>query len=396
MKNLFSCICFSLLAVFFLSNCSGSNAPTTVVAETTLPLNTVVTPKVTTINSNLSAPWSVSFLPDGRMLVTEKAGKLKLLDSQGQFLTEISGVPTVYSTGQGGLLDVLVQINGGDTLVYLSYAEPGTGNQTDIAGTAVGKGRLVGSQLTDWQIIFRQQPKVAGGAHFGSRIVLDKQGELFVTLGDRGQDSTTTPTSDYAQNLMGTLGKVVHIRTDGAASADNPNWGASALPGIYSTGHRNPQGAALHPETGQLWVAEHGPQGGDEINRSQAGNNYGWPIRSYGCPYGSPVGDTCRIGGGIHTPNFVEPLSTWTPTSVAPSSLMIYSGSAIPEWQGHVFMSSLAGKALWRLTYQGDKEISREALLTDLNDRFRDVKQGLDGRIYVLTDSGKLLRLEKQ
>jgi aldose sugar dehydrogenase len=227
-------------------------------------------------------------------------------------------------------------------------------------------------------------------------LVFDQQGDLFVTLGDRGQDSTTIPTSENAQNLTRTLGKVVHIKTDGAASADNPSWGTAALAGIYSSGHRNPQGAALHPLTGQLWVAEHGPQGGDEINRAQAGNNYGWPLRSYGCPYGAPVGDTCRIGGGIHAPAFVEPLSTWTPISVAPSSLMIYSGSAFPEWQGHVFMGSLAGKALWRLTYQGDKEISREALLTTLDERIRDVKQGLDGRIYLLTDSGKLLRLERQ
>jgi aldose sugar dehydrogenase len=400
MKKLFFSFCLALLAVLGLSSCSGSNSPNVGGSDSTLPAaaitNSVVNLKTAALNDKLSAPWSVGFLPDGRMLVTEKAGKLKLLDSQGQMLAEVSGVPAVYSTGQGGLLDVLVQTLSNDTWVYLSYSEPGSGNQIDLAGTAVGKGRLVGNQLTDWQIIFRQQPKVAGGTHFGSRLVFDQQGDLFVTLGDRGQDSTTIPTSENAQNLTRTLGKVVHIKTDGAASADNPSWGTAALAGIYSSGHRNPQGAALHPLTGQLWVAEHGPQGGDEINRAQAGNNYGWPLRSYGCPYGAPVGDTCRIGGGIHAPAFVEPLSTWTPISVAPSSLMIYSGSAFPEWQGHVFMGSLAGKALWRLTYQGDKEISREALLTTLDERIRDVKQGLDGRIYLLTDSGKLLRLERQ
>ncbi len=355
-----------------------------------------ITLKTTVLNSNLTLPWALGFLPDKRMLVTEKAGKLKLLNAQGELISEVTGTPAVFTSGQGGLLDIALQTVGADQWVYLSYAEPGDGAQSNTAGTAVAKAKLVGSALIDWQVIFRQTPKFAGGSHFGSRLVFDSTGHLFVTLGDHGQDSTTSPTADFAQNNRLTIGKVIRIDTSGTAAKDNPNLGADAMTGIYSFGHRNPQSAALHPKTGELWVAEHGPQGGDEINRVQPGKNYGWPLRSYGCPYGSPVGDTCRIGGGVHAPLYVEPLSTWTPTSIAPSGLVFYESDYFAAWRGQVFMGSMTGKSLWRLKFDGDKEVAREALLNDLGERLRDVRQGPEGMLYLLTDSGKLIRVEKQ
>jgi aldose sugar dehydrogenase len=382
------------------SRTSGSN-PSAVVSDTgksagTSGLaNAPTSFTVKTLNSTLRAPWGLSFLPDARMLVTEKSGRLLLLKADGTLEQVLSGVPVVAEIGQGGLLDVLVVLEGPVTWVLLSYAEPGKGADAGLAGTVVGRGRLEGSALLDWQVLFRQQPKVAGGLHFGSRLVLSRDGSLFVTLGDRGQDNMNNPGLDHAQNIAKTLGKVVRIAIDGSAVNNNPAWPSGALPHLYSIGHRNPQGAALHPESGELWLVEHGPQGGDELNRVVAGANYGWPMRSYGCPYGAPVGEACRIGAGTHAPDFIEPVSTWVPTSTAPAGLMFYTGDKFPDWKGQAFLGALAGQALWRVQINDGSEVAKVKMLDTLGERIRDVRQGPDGWIYLLTDSGKLLRIER-
>lgn len=347
-------------------------------------------PQLATLHRGLSNPWGLALLPDGQMLVTQKAGSLLRLSVDGRStLASLSGVPTVAASGQGGLLDVVVDPDFASTpWVYLSYAEPGSGSESGRSGTAVARGRLVGNTLQDVSVIFRQRPKVSGGGHFGSRLAFSADKTLFVTLGERQLGSP-------AQDLVQTLGKVVRINRDGSIPAGNPSLGAAALPGIWSYGHRNPQGAALHPTTGELWLSEHGPQGGDEINIARAGANYGWPVKSYGCDYGAPVGTACRIGGGVHAPAFVEPLSYWAPTSVAPAGLVFYTGAMFPEWRGQLFSGSLAGQTLWRLRLSGNTVAGREAMFANLGERFRDVRQAPDGALLLLTDSGKLMRLAR-
>jgi glucose/arabinose dehydrogenase len=273
--------------------------------------------------------------------------------------------------------------------VYFSYSEPGTGAETGLSGTAVARARLDGNTLRDLQVIYRQVPKVSGSGHFGSRMVFAADGMLFVSLGERQKESP-------AQDLATSLGKIVRIRPDGSAAPGNPPLGANARPELWSYGHRNPQGIAIQPGTGELWVSEHGPQGGDELNADQRGGNHGWPLFSYGCPYGSPVGNGCRIGGGTHAPTYVEPVATWVPVSTAPGSLLFYTGSGFPEWQGNAFVGALAGQTLWRLVLSGHTEVSRDEPLKGLlTDRVRCVSQGPDGWIYLLTDTGRLLRIER-
>lgn len=338
-------------------------------------------PSLSTLRSDLSSPWALAALPDGRWLVTEKAGRLWLLSADASTRSELTGLPAVNAAGQGGLLDVAVDpdFTAGQPFIYWSYAESGSGG----SGTAVARARLVGNALSGVAVIFRQQPKVSGSGHYGSRLVFARDKTLFITLGDRQLE---TPAQDLAQHL----GKVVRVNRDGSLPADNPVWGAGALPGLWSIGHRNPQGAALHPDSGELWVSEHGPQGGDELNIARALGNHGWPLVSYGCPYGSPVGDACRIGGGVHAPRFVEPLSVWGPTSIAPSNLVFYRGAMFPEWQGQLLMGALAGQALWRLTLSGNTVTARTQVLS--GERIRDVDIAADGAIWLLSDSGKLLR----
>lgn len=341
-------------------------------------------PQLSTLRSDLGSPWGLTQLPDGQLLITQRTGGLMRLAADGTgSLTPIGGVPMVVSAGQGGLLDIALDPDFATSpWVYLSYSEAGTGG----VGTAVARGRLSGNALLDVAVIFRQSPKVSGTAHFGSRLVFGRDKSLYITLGERNLGSP-------AQDLGQTLGKVVRVNRDGSIPTDNPNLGSSALPGIWSYGHRNPQGAALHPTTGEVWVSEHGPQGGDEVNIVRAGANYGWPIKSYGCNYGAPVGDTCRIGDGVHAPTYVEPLTYWVPTSVAPAGLAFYTGTMFPEWQGQLFSGSLAGMALWRLQLSGNTVVSKEPMYGNLNERFRDVRQARDGSILILTDSGKLMRL---
>jgi aldose sugar dehydrogenase len=388
-----------------LSACGGGseaapNAPAPAPAlSPASPVPSTNTPTANTFASAIENPWGLAFLPDGRMLVTEKAGRLRIVSSAtaaGPHAT-VSGVPTVLNAGQGGLLDVAVQGVGGDTWVYLSCAEAGTGAQAGSNGTAVARGRLVGSALLDVQVIFRQTPKVATSVstnHYGSRLVLTPDGFLFITLGERAAGSE----SPKAQDLSTHHGKVVRIRTDGSVPNDNPFVTTpNARPEIWSLGHRNPQGAALHPTTGELWINEHGPQGGDELNRVQRGRNYGWPLISYGCNYGAPVGHCTTIGGATSAAGLEQPVSYWVPTSIAPSGLCWYTGSAMPEWQGHLFLGALAGQALWRLELNGTTVVRREELFKSLGERIRDVRQGPDGALYLLTDNtnGRVLRVAR-
>ena len=342
---------------------------------------------VVTLNRSLQAPWGMAFLPDGRILVTQKTGSMVILSADGRTIeTTVGGLPAVVNAGQGGLLDVALDPDFATTpWVYWTYAEAGSGSEAGLSGTAVARGRLIGNQLQDVAVIYRQAPKVSGNGHFGSRLVFRSDRTLFVTLGERQKGGP-------AQDLASALGKVIRIARDGSVPAGNPPI-AGARPEIWSYGHRNPQGAALRPGSDELWLSEHGPQGGDELNRVRPGANYGWPLVSYGCDYGQPVGEACRIGGGTHAPRFTEPVSTWVPVSIAPAGLLFYTGKGFPAWQGDVFIGALAGTALWRITLDGDREVGRQRLLAPLGERIRDVAQGPDGWIYLLTDSGKLLQL---
>ena len=364
----------------------GSSAsPSSVSSAAELPK--IVEPKADVLNSRLDAPWGMAFLPDGRLLVSQKGGTLIVLSSDGKNIEQtISGVPDVVAAGQGGLLDVALDPDfATDPWVYWSYAEAGIGPETNLFGTAVARGRLVDGELKDVTVIYRQVPKVLGTGHYGSRLAFRSDKTLFIMLGERQLGSP-------AQDLSTTLGKVVRINRDGSVPRDNPAI-VGARPEIWSYGHRNPQGAAIRPGGDALWINEHGPQGGDELNLVQPGGNYGWPLVSYGCPYGSPVGGTCWIGGGIHAPAYIEPASYWIPISIAPSGLIFYTGNGFSQWQGHVFMGALAGLALWRIELNGNTEVARERLFADLAERIRDVEQGPDGWIYLLTDSGKLIQI---
>lgn len=368
-----------------LASCGGGSS-----AAAAPPPGPAPQPVVRTFATGLAHPWGLAFLPDGRLLVTQRSGALVTVSADGASVSApIAGVPAVRASGQGGLLDVAIDPDFATTpWVYLSYAEAGSGAESGLAGTAVARGRLVGATLQGVEVIFRQAPKVSGSNHFGSRLVFGRDKTLFVTLGERQKGSP-------AQDVTVHLGKVVRIARDGSVPAGNPSFGNGARPELWSIGHRNPQGAALHPGTGELWLVEHGPQGGDELNIARAGNNHGWPLRSYGCPYGEPVGTACRIGGGTHAPTYVEPLTTWVPTSVAPGGLCFCTGAMFPQWQGNLFVATLAGQALWRLTLDGDSVVARQALFGSLRERLRDVRQGPDGALYLLTDSssGKILRV---
>ena len=357
--------------------------------------------QVTELNNSLQSPWGLAFLPDGRMLVTERKGTLKLLSANGQMLALIQGVPEVNSEGQGGLLDVVLDpafaVN---QRIYLTFSESDA-NNANRTGTAVLRASLIvtESKLKDGVVIYRQLPKVNSSGHFGSRLVFDRNSHLFVTLGDRQSRSERV----HAQDLSRGNGKVVRITTDGKAAPANPQFAdRNAQAGIWSYGHRNPQGAALHPTTGDLWLSEHGPQGGDEINRVLAGKNYGWPVISHGQEYGISI----QVGEGSAKPGMEQPVSVWLTrdgsphtglmkSSIAPSGLAFYTGDKFPEYRGNLFSGALAGTALWRIVLNPDHqtEQSRERLLANLGERIRDVRQGPDGWLYLLTDSGKLLRV---
>jgi aldose sugar dehydrogenase len=345
--------------------------------------------------TGLEHPWSLAFLPDGSLLVTERPGRLRRVSADGLAVSApITGLPAIAVGGQGGLFDVAVDPDfANNRRLYLSYAEPGTGADTGRNGTAVARATLSTDHATlaGWQVIFRQTPKVASSAHFGGRLVLAPGGLMYVTLGERQSEA------GKAQDLAAGHGKVMRIRTDGSVPADNPFAAtAGAQAAIWSYGHRNPQGAALHPVSGELWIVEHGPQGGDELNRIRPGLNYGWPRVSHGCNYGDPVGNCTPVGGASTGPGYEPPLSWWVPTSIAPSGMAFYTGNRFPEWRGSLFVGALAGQALWRLTLTGNEVVAREALFGSLGSRIRDVRQGPDGWLYLLTDeaAGRIVRIQ--
>jgi aldose sugar dehydrogenase len=296
-------------------------------------------------------------------------------------------VPKVDARGQGGLLDVALDPKFADNaLVYLSYSEPGEGDERGRNGTAVARGRLDGDRLADVQVVFRQKPKIASTSHFGSRLVFAPDGRLFVTLGERFSER------NEAQNLGNHLGKVVRIESDGRAPADNPFAKTpGAAPEIWSYGHRNVQGAALHPASGQLWTSEHGPQGGDEVNVDEAGKNYGWPVITYGREYVTGA----KIGEGEQKAGMEQPVTYWVP-SIGPSGMAFLTGERYPGWQGSLFVGALRSQALVRLALDGRKVAREERLLTTFFERIRDVRQGPDGWLYLLTDNedGRVVRLE--
>jgi glucose/arabinose dehydrogenase len=349
--------------------------------------------RLRTVASGLANPWGLAFLPDGRMLVTERSGQLRLIGRDGQPSQPIDGVPEVDAKGQGGLLDVAVDPQFTENgFVYLSYAEKGDPSHTppssaEVNGTAVARGKLVGNRLESTTVIFRQQPKVRGSAHFGSRLVFARDGRLFITLGDRFAHR------DQAQNLENHFGKVIRIESDGRVPKDNPFVSTpSARPEIWSYGHRNMQGAALHPGTGELWTNEHGPQGGDEINLDLPGRNYGWPVITYGAEYGSGK----AIGESTAKTGMEQPQHHWVP-SIATSGMAFLTSERYPGWKGDVFVGGLAGKTLVRLSLDGNKVTGEQRLLSDLKERIRAVVQGPDGWLYVLTDhpKGRVLRVER-
>lgn len=330
------------------------------------------------VAKGLEHPWALAFLPDRRgMLVTERPGNLRVVDYDGKLSAPINGVPKVWAKGQGGLLDVVLSPDfKQDRTVYLSYAEGGGAG--DKAGTAVGRGQLSEDlkTLKDFKVIFRQEPKLSVGNHFGSRLVFDRDGYLFITLGENNDRPT-------AQDLDKLQGKVVRIYPDGKVPDDNPFVGQSGVrPEIWSYGQRNPQGAALNPWTGVLWENEHGPRGGDEINIIERGKNYGWPLATHGINYsGQPIPEA----EGKTAEGAVAPHHVWE-KSPGLSGMAFYDADLFKAWQHNVFIGALVSQELIRLQVDGDKVVHEERLLGELNKRIRDVRQGPDGYLYVLTD----------
>jgi len=340
---------------------------------------------VETLVRNLENPWGLAFLPDNRMLVTERPGRLRIADADGTLSEPIRGLPPIAARGQGGLLDVALDPNfAQNRLVYLSFAEDrGEGR----SGTSVARGRLNqdGTALEETQIIFRQEPGHTGNNHWGSRLVFDRDGNLFVTLGDRFD------LREQAQNPANHLGKIVRIKPEGGAAPGNPFLNReNARAEIWSLGHRNLQSAALHPTTGELWTVEHGARGGDELNIPQKGKNYGWPVISYGVDYSG-----AKIGQGTKKEGLEQPVFYWDP-SIAPSGMAFYTGDKFPAWRGSVLVGALAGKLVSRLETDGNRVTGEERMLQQLGERIRDVRQGPDGLVYLLTDSrnGRILRMK--
>ncbi|WP_244314207.1 PQQ-dependent sugar dehydrogenase [Pannonibacter tanglangensis] len=327
----------------------------------------------------LENPWGLAFLPDGRMLVTERPGRLRLVSAEGELSAPLNGVPVVYDTGQGGLLDVAVDPQFAEnSTIYLSYAAPVSGGGT----TAIARARLTQSGLSDVTVIFTAKTRGSSGRHYGSRLAFGPDGLLYATIGDHGDD-------DSAQDLGLHSGKVIRITRTGEPAPGNPFIGRSgALPEIFTYGNRNPQGLTVTPEGG-IWAHEHGPRGGDEINVLRAGANYGWPVITHGRAYSG-----LSIGEGKEKPGMEQAIHLYVP-SIAPSGMAFYSGSRFPAWQGDLFLGALAGTHLNRLEIEGGKVVGEERLLEDLGERIRDVRSGPDGHLYLLTDSeeGRLIRI---
>ena len=350
------------------------------------------TVRAVSVIKGLYHPWSLAFLPDGRMIVIERRGTMRIIEGGKLVDKPIEGIPKSAEHGQGGLLDVALHPKYAENgWIYWTY----NAGQPGEYGTELARGKLGGTRespmMTNVEVLFRMQPKSAAPVHFGSRIVFDRQGYMFIALGDRG-DSPAKGIAHRAQQLDDHAGKSIRLHDDGRVPADNPFVKTpGAKPEIFTWGNRNMQGAALHPETGRVWAHEHGPQGGDEVNILAAGSNYGWPVITYGANYGSGT----KIGEGTAKPGIVAPLHYWVP-SIAPSGMAFYTANNFPKWKGNLFVGALAKQTLVRLTLKGDKVVSEERMLDGKLGRIRDVRQGPDGNLYVLTDApeGELIRIE--
>ena len=340
--------------------------------------------RVEVFAAGLEYPWSLQFLPGGRLLVSERPGRLRIVAAGGRISPPLAGVPRVAAIGQGGLLDVALAPDFATSArIVMSYAEP----RGTASGTSIAIARLVpegdGGRLDDVKILFQQMPAVSGGLHFGSRLAFARDGRLFVTLGERNQ-------RDSAQDTTNHLGKIVRIAADGSLPQDNPFYGQSSKRNeIWSTGHRNVQAAAIHPATGKLWTIEHGPRGGDEVNIPGKGLNYGWPLIGYGIDYSG-----AKIHESTSRDGLEQPVYYWRP-SIAPSGMAFYTGTLFPAWKGNLFVGALAGQALHRLVLEGERVVAEEILLQDRGERIRDVRQGPDGALWLLTDAanGRILRV---
>jgi glucose/arabinose dehydrogenase len=343
--------------------------------------------RVVTLVRGLQNPWSMAFLPDGRMLVTEREGRLRIVSKDFKLDPKpVEGLPEIVATGQGGLFDVAIHPQYAQNgWIYWAYNAPGPGGW----GTTLARGKLISDannyRMTEVQLLFSMEPKTRSGQHFGGRIVFDGKGIVYLTLGDRGDKPRAQKLDDHA-------GSVIRLHDDGRVPADNPFVNrAGAKPEKFTLGNRNMQGAALHPQTGELWTHEHGPQGGDEINVMRAGRNYGWPVISYGVNYG--IGT--KIGEGNAKPGMEQPLHYWVP-SIAPSGMAFYTGDKFPNWKGNLLVGALRDEMLVRLELNGEKIVREERLLKGQIGRIRDVRVGSDGFVYLLTDErdGVVLRLE--
>lgn len=410
LKFHFAIIAFSAIILSACSKADGEGEnepdinPITGPSVETLPANTNYPPAFTgqtrigavktstpitgtAIATTLSAPWGITALPDGRLLITQKSGTMRIATTTGTLGNAITGIPSVNSGGQGGLLGVCIDPQfSSNRMVYWVFSE-------NVAGgtqTSVAKGRLAQNEQTieSASVIYRAGPAYNGTLHYGGRILFDRLGNLVVSTGERS-DLATRP---LAQSVSAGLGKIIRITTNGSPASGNPTFSQSgALPEIYSIGHRNPQGLALHPITGDLWQSEHGPRGGDELNRIQAGGNYGWPTITYGIEYSGQT-----IGAGIQQQNGLQqPAYYWDPV-ISPSGMTFYKGNRVPEWQNNIFIASLSGKHVARLVIVDNKIAGEERLLSSENQRFRDITQGVDNALYAVTDEGRLYKIDRQ
>jgi glucose/arabinose dehydrogenase len=339
------------------------------------------------LTESLRSPWGITTLPDGRLLITEKAGTMRIVTSSGEVSEAISGIPTVNAGGQGGLLGVRVDPEfTTNRMVYWVYSEAATGGNL----TAVAKGKLSADErrIETPTVIFRATPAYGGTLHYGGRILFDQSGNLLISTGERSDAAVRT----QAQSLNAAPGKILRITKDGAPVQGNPFTGqANARAEIYAYGFRNPQGLAIHPVTGDLWESEHGPRGGDEINRIAAGSNYGWPIITYGIEYSGAT-----IGAGIQQQDGMQqPAYYWDPV-ISPSGMTFYAGNRVPEWTNNLFVGALSGQHIARLVIQDNKIVGEERLLADQSQRFRDITQGSDGALYAITDQGRLYKIDRQ
>lgn len=406
MKNIIFFI--SLSGFFTVFSCSNDKKNSTPIATITDPVetntpNTSYSPAFSgqtrisgiktktsyesvVITSSLTNPWGIKSLPDGRLLITEKAGQMRIVTTAGVVSSAITGIPVVNSSGQGGLLGLCLDPDfTSNRMIYWVFAEATTGGNN----TAVAKGKLSIDEKTieGATVIYRAKPANSSTLHYGGRILFDNTGNLVVSTGER----SVIETRPLAQTVSSGLGKVIRITKEGQPASGNPTFsGTGTLPELFSIGHRNPQGLALHPVTGEIWLSEHGPRGGDEINRLQAGANYGWPTITYGIEYGGQ-----KVGAGIQQQTGMEqPVYYWDPV-VSPSGMTFYKGKGIPEWENNLFIGALSGMHIVRLAIENNKVVGEERLLASENQRFRDVTQGTDGALYAITDQGRLYKIDK-